>query len=305
MSSFDITTLFSVNGLVAVITGGGSGLGRTIAHALAENGASKVYILGRRLSALEETASKYPETIIPIVADVASKDTLIDAAARIRTETGYVNLLVAAAGIVYSAQQRSSNTGTESGVSTGSNGQIQVGRVLTPNATASDVESFLLDTPEDEFLDSYRVNTMGVFYTVAAFVSLLDEGNKRGNVSQKSQVIALASVAGQSRYATGGCAYGMSKAAVMHCMRQMMTLLAPVDVRVNTVSPGFFPSELAGGLPNYGLTVEGSFARDVIPLRRAGTHEEAAGTFLYLASKAGGFVHGQVLVVDGGRLGYL
>ncbi|KAL4865827.1 hypothetical protein BDV12DRAFT_210913 [Aspergillus spectabilis] len=307
MSPFNITTLFSVNGLVAVITGGGSGLGRTIARALAANGAAKVYILGRRINALTETASTHPDTINPIVADVTSKSSLADAVARIKQEMGYVNLVVAAAGMVYLPPPlpTSDSNSAKRGLGVGSSGQVQVGRVLKSNSTAAEVESYLLDTPEVEFLDSYRVNTIGVFYTVASFISLLNEGNKRGNIDQKSHVIAVSSVAGQTRYATGGSAYGMSKAAVLHCMRQMMTFLAPMDVRVNTVSPGIFPSELTGGPPNYDMTKEGSFSRELIPLRRAGTDEEIAGTFLYLASKAGGFVHGQVLVVDGGRLGYL
>ncbi|KAL5339577.1 NAD(P)-binding protein [Aspergillus crustosus] len=219
------------------------GLGRTIARALAANGASKVYVLGRRLEALTETASTNPGIIIPLVVDVTVKNTLVAAAARIREEVGYINFLVAAAGMVYLPSKPAdigsdSDSGPRSGISTNSNGRIQVGRALKPNPTATEIESFLLATPEEEFLTSYLTNMMGVFYTIASFISLLDNGNKRGNVAWKSHVVAVSSIAGQHRYATGGCAYGMSKAAVLHCLRQMMTFLAPVDVRVNTVSPG-------------------------------------------------------------------
>jgi len=58
MSTLDAAKLFSVEGLVAVITGAGSGLGEIMAHALDVNGASKVFILGRRESKLKEVASK-------------------------------------------------------------------------------------------------------------------------------------------------------------------------------------------------------------------------------------------------------
>jgi NADP-dependent 3-hydroxy acid dehydrogenase YdfG len=58
MSNLDATQLFSVHGLVAVITGASSGLGAVMAHALDQNGASKVFILGRRESKLKEVASK-------------------------------------------------------------------------------------------------------------------------------------------------------------------------------------------------------------------------------------------------------
>lgn len=58
MSKFDAAQLFSVKGLVAVVTGASSGLGEVMAHALDVNGAAKVFILGRRESKLEEVAAK-------------------------------------------------------------------------------------------------------------------------------------------------------------------------------------------------------------------------------------------------------
>lgn len=58
MSHLEITNLFSVKGLVAVITGASSGLGEVMAHALDVNGAAKVFILGRREEKLKEVAAK-------------------------------------------------------------------------------------------------------------------------------------------------------------------------------------------------------------------------------------------------------
>lgn len=58
MSSLAATQLFSVKGLVAVVTGASSGLGEIMAHALDVNGASKVFILGRRVAKLKQVASK-------------------------------------------------------------------------------------------------------------------------------------------------------------------------------------------------------------------------------------------------------
>lgn len=62
MSKFDAAQLFSVKGLVAVVTGAGSGLGEAMAHALDVNGAAKVFILGRRESKLKEVAAKAVRT---------------------------------------------------------------------------------------------------------------------------------------------------------------------------------------------------------------------------------------------------
>lgn len=58
MSKLEAAQLFSVKGLVAVVTGAGSGLGSMMAHALDVNGAAKVFILGRRESKLKEVAAK-------------------------------------------------------------------------------------------------------------------------------------------------------------------------------------------------------------------------------------------------------
>lgn len=58
MSNLDAAQLFGVKGLVAVITGASSGLGTYMAHALDVNGASKVFILGRREDNLKQVASK-------------------------------------------------------------------------------------------------------------------------------------------------------------------------------------------------------------------------------------------------------
>ena len=58
MSALSASTLFSVNGMNFVVTGGGSGLGEMMALALDANGASKVFILGRRQASLEKVAAK-------------------------------------------------------------------------------------------------------------------------------------------------------------------------------------------------------------------------------------------------------
>jgi NAD(P)-dependent dehydrogenase (short-subunit alcohol dehydrogenase family) len=211
-----------------------TGLGKVMTQALATNGASKIYILGRRKDRLEAAAREInPDVVVPIVADVASKESLVQAADTIRAEMGYVNILIANAGIVFSSPSPASSG---SGLSGG--GPIQIGRALKNNPTPAELESYLIETPEAEFRDTYMINSAGVFYSIAAFVSLLHAGNEKKTVSQKSQVVAVASVAGQHRYATGGCAYGMSKAAVITLMKQMMTYLVPLNIRANTISPG-------------------------------------------------------------------
>ena len=79
-----------------------------------------------------------------------------------------------------------------------------------------------------------------------AFLGLLDKGNKKGNVEQTSQVIGTSSIGGFNRAVPGGYAYGQSKAATTHLMKQMATGLVPYGIRANVLAPGcrFFPPSL-------------------------------------------------------------
>ena len=86
--------------------------------------------------------------------------------------------------------------------------------------------------------ETFAVNVSAVFFTIVAFLGLLDEGNKKGNVEQKSQVIATSSIGGFERVVPAGYAYGQSKAAVTSLMKQLATQLVPYDIRSNVIAPG-------------------------------------------------------------------
>ncbi|KAF2965334.1 hypothetical protein GQX73_g8214 [Xylaria multiplex] len=98
-AALSAANLFNVKGLVAVVTGGGTGIGLMITKALAANGAAKVYILGRRLNVLQEAASGIGNNIVPITCDVSSVDALKAAVSQIEQDVGFVNLLVCNSGI--------------------------------------------------------------------------------------------------------------------------------------------------------------------------------------------------------------
>ena len=216
MSSLEAANLFNVKGLVAVITGGGSGIGLMMTKALALNGAYKVYIIGRRREVLEAAAKESPHgNIIPIVGDVTSKDTLQSIVSQIEKEVGYINVLIANSGI--GGPQSTS---------------------ITPETSLEDYQSALWDQPFDEYTKTFAVNTSAVFFCIVAFLKLLDAGNKKGNVEPKSQVIATSSIGGFNRKVPGGWAYGQSKAATTMMMKMMATNLAPYGIRANVIAPG-------------------------------------------------------------------
>lgn len=286
--SYKIENLFHVRGLVAVITGGGSGLGAITAHALADNGAEAVYILGRRVEALEATkaASPNPDIIHPIRCDVTSKDDLQAAADHVRKQSGYCNVLVANSGVAKAA----------------------IG-AIDPAWDLKTLQERMWKPDVDEFAETFRVNNAGAFYTAVAFMGLLDEGNKRGDLVQKSQVIFTTSIAGYSRAPAAGFSYASSKAGVTHMTKQLATTFAPYKIRVNAIAPGFYPSEMTENMSfmktDKNPREEGALSTAQVPLQRIGTEEDFAGVILFLTSAAGSYIDGNVVLTDGGRISTL
>lgn len=95
-------------------------------------------------------------------------------------------------------------------------------------------------------------------------------------------------------------AYALAKAGVAQLARNLAVEWGPRNIRVNAISPGLIRTELAGLL----LANQDFMARrmQMTPLRRPGEMHEVAGAAVFLAAKAGAFVNGHNLVVDGGTL---
>jgi NAD(P)-dependent dehydrogenase (short-subunit alcohol dehydrogenase family) len=89
-------------------------------------------------------------------------------------------------------------------------------------------------------------------------------------------------------------------------METMATAFASYKIRCNVIAPGLFPPKLAGGTIN-SLSSGATAAMDwsIVPAERTRKEEGNADRKLYLASKAGAYLNGSVLVVDSGRLGIL
>ncbi|GAP84606.1 putative short chain dehydrogenase reductase [Rosellinia necatrix] len=276
----DIQSLFGIDGLVTVVTGGGSGIGLMIAQALEANGAT-VYIIGRRKESLEKAAATAKHgKIHPVVGDVTSKTSLAAAAATIGNATGgYADLVVANSGI----------------------GGPMLGG-LPPDADLATFQGYLAAWDTGAFTETFATNVTGVFNTIVAFLPLLDAANKReGRPKQRSQVVATGSIGGYNRVPLAGYAYGSSKAAVHHMMKQFATSLVPYGIRSNVIAPGFYPSEMTEEIISKGDA--GGWPKSMVPEQRPGDADDIAGAVLFLASKAGAYINGNVLVTDGGRLG--
>ncbi|TFK48747.1 NAD-P-binding protein [Heliocybe sulcata] len=278
--SVDRSSLFSVEGLVAVVTGGGTGIGRMIATALENNGAT-VYIVGRRLDVLEATAeksSKYGK-IFALQGDVTSQDSLLAVVDTLRAKHGYVNLLVNNAGILFSMGERP---------------------IPRPGESIKEFQARLwnADTPES-WAKTFEVNCTAPYFCTVAFLELLDAGNRQGGIEGvASQVITVSSLGGFRRDAgTLSVGYSVSKAATNHLGKLLVNVLKDFKIRSNIICPGFYPSEMSSGL------VPEDFAKKAIPIGRGGDIKDMGGLALFLASRAGAYVNGAVHITDGGELG--
>lgn len=192
------------------------GIGLMMAKALASNGAAKIYILGRREEVLKEAirTSGFTDILIPIVTDDTSQDSLTAAVNQINSEIGFINVLIANA-----AQEGPRHT-------------------FTAETTLKDFQAELWKARFNDYVETFAANTAGVWYTVIAFLELLDKGNKRENIVQSSQVITTGSVGGFNRNTQGNYAYAQSKAALIHLTKQLATRLVPYDIRSNMIAPG-------------------------------------------------------------------
>ena len=90
--------------------------------------------------------------------------------------------------------------------------------------------------------------------------------------------------------------------------KQLATMLVPYDIRANAIAPGLYLSEMTSGMMDAqnktaSHNVEGTWDKSVVPATRTGDEEDMAGVILWLCSRAGAYVCGNVVVSDGGRLG--
>lgn len=208
-----------------------TGIGLMIAQALEANGAI-VYIIGRREEVLQNAvrtavSQLYDFRVLaayiiqkhgnikPIQGDVTSKPDLERAVSQVKADHGYVNVVIANAGIGGPSLQE-----------------------LPGNPTISEFRDYVWSWDSEYFTQTFAVNTTSVFDTVAAFLELLDAGNKKGNLKQRSQVIATSSIGAFNRSPALGYAYGGSKAAVVHIFKQLSTSLVPFNIRANVIAPG-------------------------------------------------------------------
>jgi NAD(P)-dependent dehydrogenase (short-subunit alcohol dehydrogenase family) len=164
--------------------------------------------------------------------------------------------------------------------------------ILVNNAGANWGAS-LATYPDAAWDKVLALNVKGVFHLTRALVPLLEKGARPGD---PARVINIGSIDGLRVPMLDTYAYSASKAAVHHLTRVLAQQLASRKITVNAVAPGPFESKMmAETLKNFGDVIVAG-----CPLGRIGEPEDMAGIAIYLASRAGAYVTGAVIPVDGG-----
>ncbi|WP_370618029.1 SDR family oxidoreductase [Mumia qirimensis] len=145
--------------------------------------------------------------------------------------------------------------------------------------------------PESGWDKVMDVNVKAPFFLTQALTPLL----AKAATDHPAKVINIASIDGLSLNADETYSYHASKAGLVHLTRKLGVTLAPDNIVVSGIAPGAFASEMNRTARDHSDAVA---AR--VPAGRIGTSDDMAGAAIYLASRAGDYVVGETLVVDGG-----
>ncbi len=151
--------------------------------------------------------------------------------------------------------------------------------------------------PFDEFPESGWDKVMDLNVKTPFFLTKELHGALKVNATKErlSKVINIASIDGIAVNPQETYSYHASKAGLIHLTKRMAVRLIRDNIGVTAIAPGAFASDMNRDARDHGDVVS-----RVIPARRIGTAEDMAGAAIYLASRAGDYVLGSTIIVDGG-----
>jgi len=166
--------------------------------------------------------------------------------------------------------------------------------ILVNNAGATWGET-IDDFPESGWDKVMNVNVKALFFLTQQLLPALREA---GNQEDPARVINFSSVNAYRHSHMTNYSYCASKAAVSRLTEHLAADLVRQHINVNGIAPGFFPSNMTKHM----LEGNEDLVAANIPRGRIGQPSDAAGTVIYLSSKASAWVTGQTIVLDGGSV---
>jgi len=252
---------FSLEGKVAIVTGGGTGLGKVICHAFARAGAD-VVVAARRPEPINQTAAevrKLGQKAMAVPTDVTDSGQVNNLIEKTLTEFSKINILV-------------NNAGIAKGVDP------------SPSEALIVKSKPIWELSDDAWHYSIETNLTGTFYCCRAVAKHLVKQNS-------GKVINIASVGGL-RAVRGSYAYCSAKAAVIMFTKTLAITWARHNIQVNCIAPGFLPVvDLASDIQER--------SERFFPMGRFGEPREIGPLAVFLASEASGYVTGECFIIDG------
>jgi 2-deoxy-D-gluconate 3-dehydrogenase len=248
--------LFSLEGRVALVTGGSRGIGKMIAEGFLMQGA-KVYISSRKpdkCDAAAEDLSKDGGTCFSLPQDVSTVEGCRSLAERFKDHEPKLDILVNNAGAAWGA----------------------------------DFDAF----PESGWDKVLNLNLKSPFFLTQALHGALTAA---ASAERPAKVINIASIDGIRLNPQETYSYHASKAGLIYLTRRLAARLISDHIVVSAIAPGAFASEM-----NRDARDRGDEIARRIPSRRIGQDEDMAAAAIYLASRAGDYVVGETIAVDGG-----
>ncbi|HZP30914.1 MAG TPA: SDR family oxidoreductase [Acidimicrobiia bacterium] len=270
-----------LEGKVAVVTGGGNGIGRACCERFAEEGADVVVAdlleaAGAETVAAVEGHGRKAVFVRADATSAADNETTMQTAV---DTFGALDVVVTAAGISHAGYRSDANL------------EDELQRIAEGRTFNADLARGFVELPFEEWRQVLDVNLTGTFLALqSAARRMLDAG--RGG-----SLITIASIAAKVPEA-GTPSYGVSKAGVWMLTKQASRALAPEGIRVNAIGPGFIETNMTRiihEVPETEARIIGT-----IPMGRMGTPREIANTALFLASDESSYFTGEILHPDGG-----
>jgi NAD(P)-dependent dehydrogenase (short-subunit alcohol dehydrogenase family) len=253
--------IFDLSGKVVLVTGGGSGLGRSMCEAMAEYGAD-VVCAGRTTKKIEETIDLmkgYGTRTMAITADVADQAQIEKMVAQTVKQWGTIDIFFANAAIREVGFQR------------------------------------IHEKPVEDWDIVMDVDLRSVFLQMRAVFPIMIK-QKKGNFISVSSIGGLWPIADQD-FPKLNTAYSVAKAGLIMLTKLAARQYAKDNIRVNVICPGYHETELTPPEEKEALEAE---LIPHIPLGRGAQANEIKGLALWLASDASSYVTGQMLIQDGG-----